>query len=126
MFGRRTKRYFAVCEKILPVAFKQSEQEKGEDSLSKFLSKLDEFDLNEYIKVIHFDEMKVPGVPFQFPTAKYYYGLEEMMASELHFLKATVLSRSKRPVIMYSDMPITEMAKDPDFPKKWCLVWLCS
>ena len=63
--------------------------------------------------------MKVPGVPFQFPTAKYYYGLEEMMASELHFLKATVLSRSKRPVIMYSDMPITEMAKDPDFPKKW-------
>lgn len=25
--------------------------------------------------------MKVPSVPFQFPTAKYYYGLEEMMTS---------------------------------------------
>lgn len=109
----------AVCEKIRLWLLNSQNRKKGEDSLSKFLSKLDEFDLNEYIKVIHFDEMKVPGVPFQFPTAKYYYGLEEMMASELHFLKATVLSRSKRPVIMYSDMPITEMAKDPDFPKKW-------
>lgn len=108
-----------VCEKIRLWLLNSQNRKKGEDSLSKFLSKLDEFDLNEYIKVIHFDEMKVPGVPFQFPTAKYYYGLEEMMASELHFLKATVLSRSKRPVIMYSDMPITEMAKDPDFPKKW-------
>ena len=108
-----------VCEKIRLWLLNSQNKKKGEDSLSKFLSKLDEFDLNEYIKVSHFDEMKVPGVPFQFPTAKYYYGLEEMMASELHFLKATVLSRSKRPVIMYSDMPITEMAKDPDFPKKW-------
>lgn len=108
-----------VCEKIRLWLLNSQNRKKGEDSLSKFLSKLDEFDLNEYIKVIHFDEMKVPGVPFQFPTAKYYYGLEEMMASELHFLKATVLSKSKKPVTMYSDMPMTEMAKDPDFPKKW-------
>ena len=108
-----------VCEKIRLWLLNSQNRKKGEDSLSKFLSKLDEFDLNEYIKVIHFDEMKVPGVPFQFPTAKYYYGLEEMMASELHFLKATVLSKSKKPVTMYSDMPMTEMAKDPEFPKKW-------
>ena len=41
------------------------------------------------------------------------------MESELDFLKATVLSKSMHPVTMYSDMPMTEMAKDPDFPKKW-------
>ncbi len=42
-----------------------------------------------------------------------------MMDSELDFLKATVLSKSSSPVIMYSDMPMAEMAKDADFPKKW-------
>ena len=41
------------------------------------------------------------------------------MDSELDFLKATVLSKSSESVIMYSDMPMEEMAKDPDFPKRW-------
>ena len=88
-------------------------------NITNFLNKLDEFNLNEYIKAIHFDEMKVPSLPFQLPTSKYYYGIKEMMESELDFLKATVLSRSKKPVTLYSDMPMEEMAKDPDFPKKW-------
>ena len=34
-------------------------------------------------------------------------------------LKATVISKSTEPVIMESDMPMGEMAKDPEFPKKW-------
>lgn len=89
------------------------------DGISNFLNKLDEFDLNEYIKAIHFDKLKVPSVPFQLPTSKTYFGLKEMMESDLDFLKATVLSKSMEPVIMYSDMPMSEMAKDPDFPKKW-------
>lgn len=42
-----------------------------------------------------------------------------MMESELDFLKSTVLSKSMQPVTMYSDMPMKEMASDPDFPKKW-------
>ena len=58
-------------------------------------------------------------MPFQLPSSKEYFGLAEMMESELDFLKATVLSKSMHPVTMYSDMPMTEMAKDPDFPKKW-------
>ena len=91
----------------------------NENSVVKFLTKLNEFDLNEYIKAIHFNEMKVPSVPFQLPTSKAYYGLKEMMNSELDFLKATVLSKSMETVIMYSDMPMEEMAKDPEFPKKW-------
>ncbi|WP_417756141.1 hypothetical protein [Senegalimassilia anaerobia] len=37
--------------------------------VSDFLFKLDEFDLNDYIKAIHFDELKVPSVPFQMPTS---------------------------------------------------------
>lgn len=87
--------------------------------MSGFLNKLDDFDLNEYIKSIHFDELKVPSVPFQMPTSKTYFGLKEMMESEIDFLKATVLSKSMEDVTMYSDMPMKEMAKDPEFPKKW-------
>lgn len=89
------------------------------DSMTVFLEKLDEFNLDEYIHVIHFDKLKVPSVPFQIPTSRTYWGISEMMESELDFLKATVLSKSTAPVIMYSDMPIKEMAKDPEFPKKW-------
>ena len=98
---------------------RQVQEETGNDSVAEFLRKLDEFDLNEYIKVIKFDELKVPTVPFQMPTSKTYFGIEEMMESELDFLKATVLAKSMAPVTMYSDMPMKEMAKDPDFPKKW-------
>lgn len=89
------------------------------DSMTVFLEKLDEFNLDEYIHVIHFDKLKVPSVPFQIPTSRTYWGIKEMMESELDFLKATVLSKSTAPVIMYSDMPMKEMAKDPEFPKKW-------
>ena len=89
------------------------------DSMTVFLEKLDEFNLNEYIHSIHFNELKIPSVPFQIPIFRTYWGIKEMMESELDFLKATVLSKSTAPVIMYSDMPMKEMAKDPEFPKKW-------
>ena len=107
-----------VYSKIKGWLLERTEQE-DRDSVSIFLSKLDEFDLNEYIKVIKFEELKVPSVPFQLPSSKTYFGIKEMMESELDFLKATVLSKSTAPVTMYSDMPLKEMAKDPDFPKKW-------
>lgn len=105
--------------KIKSWLLKQPVQKAEGNSVSKFLSKLDDFDLNEYIKVIKFDELKVPSVPFQIPSSKTYFGIKEMMESELDFLKSTVLSKSSAPVIMYSDMPMKEMAKDPEFPKKW-------
>lgn len=92
---------------------------RSEDTISSFLSKIDDFDLNEYIKAIHFDEMKVPTMPFQIPTSRTCFGLQEMMDSELDFMKATVLSKSMEPVTLYSDMPMEDMAKDSEFPKKW-------
>lgn len=71
----------------------------SKDYMKSFLEKLDEFNLYEYIRAIHFDELKVPSVPFQLPTSRSYFGLKEMMDSEISFLKATVLSKSKEPVI---------------------------
>ena len=73
--------------------------------------------MNQKKKLLHIDKLKVPSAKFQLPISKSYFGLKEMMNSELAFLKATVFSKSKEPVIMYSDMPMGEMAKDPNFPK---------
>ena len=84
-----------------------------------FLNNLDSFDLNEYIKAIHFDEMKVPTIPFYKATSKTYYGIEEMKKGELDFFKATVLSKNNAPVFMCSDMPMEDMAQDIEFGKKW-------
>ena len=89
------------------------------NSISNFLTNLDNFDLNEYIKSIHFDEMKIPFVPFYKSNSKTYYGIEEMKTAELNFFKATVLSKSSDPVFMCSDMPMEDMAKDVDFWEKW-------
>lgn len=90
-----------------------------ENPMTKFLEALNAFDLNEYISAIHFDELKVPSVPFQLPTSKSYYGIEEMKNGELDFLKATALSRSKHSVFLCSDMQMDDMAKDLEFSKKY-------
>ena len=87
--------------------------------IDNFLNNLDNFDLNEYIKAIHFDEMKVPTVPFYKAISKTYYGIEQMKKGELDFFKATVLSKNNDSVFMCSDMPMEDMAQDVDFGKKW-------
>ena len=87
--------------------------------VSDFLQKMDEFDLNDFIRVIHFDELKIPTLPMHLPTTKTYYGLEDMRKAELDFFKMTATSKSSEPIFMCSDMPMTEMANDMDFNKKW-------
>ena len=89
------------------------------NDINNFLTKLNEFDLNEYIRVIKFDKLKVPTIPFKIPKSKNYYGLEEMKQGEIDFFKSTVLSKSKEQVFMCSDMQMDDMSKDLDFGKKW-------
>ena len=89
------------------------------NQMQSFLEKLDQFDLNNFIRSICFDELKVPTMPIQLPGSRSYFGIREFMTAELDYLKATVLSPSMENVIMYSDMPMKEMAKDAEFPKKW-------
>lgn len=96
-----------------------SQKAESDSSVFSFLDKLNSFDFNEFVKSTKFDKIKVPSAAFQIPSSKTYFGLKEMMESELDFLKATVLSSSTQPVTMYSDMPIKEMANDSDFSKKW-------
>lgn len=87
--------------------------------INDFLNNLDDFNLNDYIKVIKFDELKIPNIPFYRVKTKNYYGIEEMKNGELDFFKGTVLSKTMEDIFMCSDMPMEDMAKDTDFGKKW-------
>ena len=100
-------------------AWLTSEATPVKSQVSDFLYNLDSFNLDDYIKVIKFDKLKVPSIPFYKAKSKHYYGLEEMKEGELNFFKATVLSKSKEDIFMCSDMPMEDMAEDTDFGKKW-------
>ncbi len=89
------------------------------DYVSGFLKKMDEFNLDDYIRAIHFDSLKIPKVPFQLPVSRHYYGLKEMREGELDFLKHTIFSRSSEPLHLCSDMPVEDMAADVVFAKKY-------
>jgi len=89
------------------------------NQISDFLHHLDSFNLDDYIKVIKFDELKVPNIPFYKAKTKHYYGIEEMKQGELNFFKGTVLYKSKEDIFMCSDMPMEDMAEDIEFGKKW-------
>ena len=108
-------------EKIYSTLFNwlTSEIVPVKNQISDFLHHLDSFNLDDYIKVIKFDELKVPSIPFYKAKTKHYYGIEEMKQGELNFFKGTVLSKSKEDIFMCSDMPMEDMAKDIDFGKKW-------
>jgi hypothetical protein len=108
-------------EKIYSTLFNwlTSEIVPVKNQISDFLHHLDSFNLDDYIKVIKFDELKVPSIPFYKAKTKHYYGIEEMKQGELNFFKGTILSKSKEDIFMCSDMPMEDMAKDIDFGKKW-------
>lgn len=108
-------------EKIYSTLFNwlTSEIVPVKNQISDFLHHLDSFNLDDYIKVIKFDELKVPNIPFYKAKTKHYYGIEEMKQGELIFFKGTVLSKSKEDIFMCSDMPMEDMAEDIEFGKKW-------
>ena len=86
---------------------------------SSFLTKVDEFNLEDYIESIRFNDIKVPSIPFYISSSKSYVGIKAMQEGELDFFKATILSKSMEDVTMCNDMPMEDMAKDSDYPKKW-------
>ena len=92
--------------------------------IETFFTNLDNFNLNDYIKAIKFDELKIPNIPFYITKTKTYYGIEEMKKGELDFFKGTVLTKNNK-VFMCSDMPMEDMAKDIEFGKKWMFGIAC-
>lgn len=92
-----------------------------DDFIQEFMNTLDQFDLNEYLNAIHFNETHIPSLPFYIPSNKSYYGIEEMRQGELDFFKCVMFSKKSKDIFMCTDMPITDMAKDTTFDKKWMM-----
>lgn len=110
---------YTAYENKIKIWLKTDTSEDLGSYMETFLQKLDEFDLDAYIRSIHFDELKVPSMPFYRVSSKNYYGIEQMQKCELEFFKGTVLSKSRESVFMCSDMPMADMAENMDFNKKW-------
>ena len=104
--------------------FLSNNKNTKETKIETFLTNLDNFNLNDYIKAIKFDELKIPNIPFYITKTKTYYGIEEMKKGELDFFKGTVLTKNNN-VFMCSDMPMEDMAKDIEFGKKWMFGIAC-
>lgn len=92
--------------------------ENKPDDVLNFLTKLDTFNLNDYINT-DFSKIKVPTVPVLFKSSKMYFGIEGRKQAEGEFLKTTLLSKSNEPIFFYSDLPMAEVGEDEEFKKKW-------
>lgn len=91
------------------------------NSIVSFLTKLDDFELNDYIKSIKFDKLKIPTMPIQIPKSKTYYGIEGFKNSQIDTLKSIVLSKSCEDVFFYSNMSMIEGSRDISFTKNFMI-----
>ncbi len=99
---------------------------RRQDGMGNFLHSLDNFDLNQYMTMFHFE---TPEIPKEFDTAQLcgeYVGTEQMRNAELNFFRMTLLSPSTEPIFMHNEMSLTDMAQDMEFNKNWMLsIALC-
>lgn len=90
-------------------------------NIDSFFRKLDDFDLNNYIKSIKFDKLFVPTIPKVLFKTKIFYGFEGYKNSQLEVLKQTAFSKSEGEVFWYSNMPMIEASKDLKFVKTYMM-----
>ena len=91
------------------------------DPLVNFLARVDTFNLDEFIGSLHFENVTLPDMQQERARVRAYTGLKQQMEAELDFIRYTLAGDSQSDCITYSDMPIEEMARDPQFPKRWML-----
>ncbi len=113
------KSFSIAISKWLKMHSPDNQYDENSDDPTGFLKHLDEFDIDEYINAVHFNDIKIPKAPIDLPKSKYYYGIDEFRKAELDFLIRTVTSRHKGVVMLYSDMPMEEMSEEKEFAKKW-------
>ena len=90
-------------------------------NVDNFIKKLDNFDLNDYIKSIKFDKLFTPTFPRLKTKSQIYYGLDGYKDAQLEVLKQSAFFKSKDDIFWYSNMPMIEASKDLKFTKKYML-----
>ena len=89
--------------------------------IDSFIKKLDNFDLNDYIKSIKFDKLFTPTLPKLKTKSQLYYGLDGYKDAQLEVLKQSAFFKSKDEIFWYSNMPMVEASKDLKFTKKYMM-----
>lgn len=89
--------------------------------VDNFIKKIDNFDLNDYIKSIKFDKLFTPTLPKLKTKSKIYYGLNGYKDAQLEVLKQSAFFKSKEDIFWYSNMPMIEASKDLKFTKKYMM-----
>ena len=98
------------------------QQSAGVGSL---LQQLDQFDPNEYMTRTHFDALDVPA-PQPVPELhEDYFGLLRLRQSHLDFFRLTLQSESAVPIFMHTDLPIEQLAQEPEWVQAWMTAVLC-
>lgn len=110
--------YDSFCT-LLKAYILNNDNVSEDKNVSVFLKYMDEFDLNDYIRSVHFDEIKLPNVPFSIPKTKVYFGVEGHKAAELDILKLIISSKSNEPAFLFSDFELSDLINDPEFTKKF-------
>ncbi|MBP5553361.1 MAG: helix-turn-helix transcriptional regulator [Lachnospiraceae bacterium] len=110
--------YDSFCT-LLKAYILNNDNVSEDKNVSVFLKYVDEFDLNDYIRSIHFDEIKLPNVPFSIPKTKVYFGPDGLKNAELDILKLIISSKSNEPVFLFSDFEISYLVDDAEFTKKY-------
>lgn len=93
----------------------------NEYNVDNFIKKLDNFDLNDYIKSIKFDKLFTPTFPRLKTKSQIYYGLDGYKDAQLEVLKQSAFFKSKDDIFWYSNMPMIEASKDLKFTKKYMM-----
>ncbi len=89
------------------------------EHIVRLLSTIDSFDLNQFIRFMHFEERKIGGVVIPENNTVSYYSTEGLRDGELNFFRTILASSGTGPIYMCNDFPMEEMADDRLFVKQW-------
>lgn len=92
---------------------------QDDEYIPDILTLMDEFDIYNHLLSEKNGKMPMPTATPRKQARKEYDGIEAMKEAELDFLRATVLSESTEPCILYNDMPIGNMMTDQAFRQKY-------
>lgn len=90
-----------------------------DSSLRSFLKRLNDFDLNDFMRSIPLAGIQIPAPASPQPGTKFYYGIAGLMQAELDFLHEAALSDSRQDVILHNDMPMLAMSEDRAFKNQF-------
>lgn len=89
------------------------------EQVGELLSSIDDFNLDDYVKSIGYDTLKVPTAPFTIASSKNYCGAQGRMKAEIDFLKAVATNKGSKTFTMFCNMDMDELAEDAQFTKRF-------